>query len=124
MKEARSAIIWFVCCLMLLVSTLLLQACSTATPSPLSKGAAEFDQQEYQAAFTDLLPLAQKGDAQAQYAVGYLYYNGLGVSRDFKLAQSWFQKAAAQGNAKAKKALSMIEEAKASETFQAPPALT
>ncbi len=108
-------------CLIVVISLLLLQACSTT--SPTAKGAAEFKKQDYNAAFTDLLPLAQKGDPQAQYAVAYLYYNGLGVDKDFKLAESWFQKAADQGNAKAQKALDMIADAKASESFKAPPSL-
>ncbi len=112
-------------CLIILISILLLQACSTATTSKaLTKGVNEFDYQQYQAAFTDLLPLAEQGNAQAQYAVGYLYYNGLGVVKDFKSAVFWFNKAADQGNAKAKKALAMISTAKASEPFQAPVAVS
>lgn len=110
-----------ICCL---ISVLLLQACSTATTKAFTKGANEFNQQQYQAAFTDLLPLANQGDAQAQYAVGYLYYNGLGVDKNFKLAVFWFNKAANQGNAKAQKALTMIDAAKASEPFPAPAAVS
>lgn len=108
----------FVCCLMV-AGGLLLSACSTT--SPVDKGAAEFNQKDYRAAFADLLPQAQKGNSQAQYAVGYLYYNGLGVDKDLQQAQVWFHKAADQGNAKAVKALDMISEAKASEPFPAPP---
>lgn len=112
----------FVGCLLVLGSALLLQACSSA-PTPLSKGAAEFNKQDYHAAFNDLLVAAKQGNSDAEYAVGYLYYNGLGVDKDLKLAGSWFQKSADQGNAKATKALAMISEAKESESFSAPPSI-
>lgn len=120
MKNSKIAL--FICWLIMLV---MLQACSTSTESKaLTKGASEFDNQQYQSAFADLLPVARQGDAEAQYAVGYLYYNGLGVAKDFNSAVSWFNKAADQGNAKAKKALAMMDAAKASEPFPAPAALT
>lgn len=110
-------------CVMILMSIFLLQACSTSNTSPLDKGRDAFESQDYHVAFVDLLPLAQKGDQDAQYAVGYMYYNGLGVGKDYKTAQSWLQKSADQGDAKAQKALNMIEQAKQSEPFPAPPAL-
>ena len=49
----------------------------------------------------ELRPLAAKGDAHAQYELGFMYDRGLGVHQDFKEAASWYRKAAEQGNASA-----------------------
>ncbi len=42
---------------------------------------------------------AEQGDANAQNTVGSMYYNGVGVPRDYIKAMGWFRKAAAHGNA-------------------------
>ena len=47
----------------------------------------------------------QVTNANAQYALGYGYYNGLGVQTDYKQAVYWYKKAAEQGNASAQKQL-------------------
>jgi TPR repeat protein len=46
-------------------------------------------------------PLAEQGNAQAQNALGAMYYNGKGVSQDFKEAVKWYRLAAVQGYASA-----------------------
>jgi TPR repeat protein len=43
-------------------------------------------------------PLAEQGDADAQYRLGVLYANGYGVPKDYVQARQWYEKAAAQGN--------------------------
>lgn len=91
--------------------------------SPLARGKNDFQLQKYSQAFADLLPIARQGDAEAQYAVGYMYYTGKGTTKDFDLALYWFERSAKQQNEKAVKALKMIDEAKESEPFAAPPAL-
>lgn len=99
------------------VCALLLQACAS---TPINKAERAFARKNYNLAFQELLPLAQKGNAQAQYAVGYMYYNGNGVKKDFHMAEFWFHKAADQDDAKAVQALAMIKEAQASATFPPP----
>ena len=47
------------------------------------------------------LDLAQQGNAQAQTYIGYLYYTGEGVPRDYSAAAKWYRKAAEQGYANA-----------------------
>ena len=42
-------------------------------------------------------PLAQKGDAAAQYNMGVMYANGHGVQRDPVAAFGWYRRAALQG---------------------------
>ena len=45
-----------------------------------------------------LVPLANSGNAFAQYRLGMLYFHGQGVGEDEKIAIYWWKKAAAQGN--------------------------
>lgn len=40
----------------------------------------------------------QRGDAQAQYNVGFMYNYGEGCARSFRVALEWYEKAAAQGD--------------------------
>ena len=46
-----------------------------------------------------------KGYAPAQYDLGYHYYQGLGIERDYYQAAHWYRKAAEQGNKNAQRAL-------------------
>ena len=50
---------------------------------------------------------AEQGDANAQYNLGFMYYYGQGVNKDKAEAAKWYRKAAAQGDADAKR---MLEE--------------
>ena len=49
--------------------------------------------------------LAERGDAEAQYALGTLYRYGQGVTRDYDEALRWWRKAAEQGVVDAQYAL-------------------
>jgi len=51
---------------------------------------------------------AKKGDAAAQYYLGYLYANGRGVKRDDALAAAWFLKAARQKDRQAEHMLRVM----------------
>ena len=42
--------------------------------------------------------------------LGLMYADGLGVAQDFKQARFWFEKAAAQGNVKAKAVLQQLNQ--------------
>ncbi|GHT48462.1 hypothetical protein AGMMS49936_10950 [Endomicrobiia bacterium] len=44
---------------------------------------------------------AEQGDAEAQYDLGEMYYNGERVKQDYKKAFYWFKKAAEHENANA-----------------------
>jgi TPR repeat protein len=52
-------------------------------------------------------PLAEQGDARAQFDLGLLYENGDGVPRDYAKARQWYEKSAAQGGTKAQFYLGM-----------------
>jgi hypothetical protein len=69
------------------------------------KAKTEFNQQHYERSASLLKPLAEQGYADAQYALGYMYHNGLGVPRNYTLSIQWLNVAAAKGNEKAMEAL-------------------
>ena len=56
---------------------------------------------DYATALHEWRPLAEQGDALAQYNLGVLYRKGRGVPQDDVQARQWYEKAAAQGQAKA-----------------------
>ena len=53
---------------------------------------------------------AEQGSAQAQYRLGYRYWNGDGVERDERQAADWFDRAARQGLAPAQRMLGRCYE--------------
>lgn len=66
---------------------------------------AAFNRQNFDQAALLLKPLAEQGYTDAQYALGYMYYNGQGVPYNYKLATRWLSVAAAKGSKKAAEAL-------------------
>ena len=53
-------------------------------------------------------PLADNGNANAQYNMGVLYDEGYGVKQDYAKARGWYEKAAAQKYAKAEHNLGIM----------------
>ena len=53
---------------------------------------------DYDAAFTQAMRAAEKGDPSAQNSAGNLYLLGLGVERDYRAAVTWYLRAALQDN--------------------------
>jgi uncharacterized protein len=52
---------------------------------------------DYEAALKEFRPLAEKGNAAAQYNMGLFYDKGLGVPQDPEVAAQWYLRAAKQG---------------------------
>lgn len=52
---------------------------------------------DYPSALMEFIPLAEAGDAHAQFMLGEMYANGQGLSRDYKKAVEWLRKSAEQG---------------------------
>ena len=69
--------------------------------APLEDATAANDKGDTATALAILRPLADQGNADAQYNLGVIYGEAQGVPRDFVEAGKWFAKAAAQGNASA-----------------------
>jgi uncharacterized protein len=64
-----------------------------------------FERSEYETAARLLRPLAEQGDARAQFSLGYLYSTGQGVSEDQREAVNWISKAAEQAYPQAQYAM-------------------
>ena len=65
------------------------------------EGVAAYDRGDYATAFRELKPLAEQGDAVAQYHLGNMYRTGRGVPQDYAEAERWYRRAVEQGNASA-----------------------
>lgn len=54
---------------------------------------------DYATALKEWRPLAEQGDADAQYNLGLMYHRGKGVPQDYAKAVKWYRTAAEQGHA-------------------------
>ncbi|HUH95241.1 MAG TPA: tetratricopeptide repeat protein [Casimicrobiaceae bacterium] len=88
----KSLILWMAACAVALAS-------GAAAAGPLEDGMAAYHDQEFAKAAELWRPLAESGNATAQYSLGTLYAEGKGVAQNDATAFGWFQKAAEQGNA-------------------------
>ncbi len=96
-------------CILLIIFCLGLTACAgPRMAQDLQAGKASFESGYYKEAFHQLLPLAVAGKAEAQYAIGYMYYYGYGVSEDTESGIFWMGKAAEQNYLPAVEALKII----------------
>ena len=64
-------------------------------------GLSAYQKGDYATAIKEWRPLAEQGDAAAQFNLGLLYYDGLGVPQDYTQAADWFLKSAEQDYGKA-----------------------
>ena len=71
---------------------------SFAQSADFDKGLDAYGQGEFKTAYNEWIPLAEQGNASAQYNLGLMYENGRGVLQDDKQAVYWYRKAAEQGN--------------------------
>lgn len=83
---------------------------SSATQSAAASHACEANpyMMKYNCSITKIQSAAENGSADAQYALGYMYYYGIGTVRDQQTAELWIERSAAQGQPLAKKAWSLI----------------
>jgi TPR repeat protein len=76
-----------------------------AQAQDFDKGWDAYDAGDYATALQEFRPLAEQGDAIAQFYLGLFYRVGKGVPQHFKEAVKWYRKAAVQGNASAQNSL-------------------
>lgn len=77
-------------------------------------------QQDFERAFALMRAEAELGNPRAQYALGYMYYQGQGVPIDVQQALKWIRKAADQGDPKAIEALTRLASAAPAAAPQTP----
>jgi TPR repeat protein len=80
----------------LLALALTLSAAPVAA-GPIEDGVAAHERGDYETALRLIRPLAEQGDAKAQYNLGIMYDNGVGVPQDYVEAVKWYRMAAEQG---------------------------
>lgn len=63
---------------------------------------------DYAIAYCIWHPMAQQGDVEAQFNLGWMYHNGYGLAIDNRETLEWWRQAAQQGHANAAFALGML----------------
>ena len=94
-------VLWF--CFLFLFSSF-----SVALADDFKDALDAFDREDYEALYKLTLPLAEKGNAKAQYMLGGMYSEGLGGAQDHREAVKWYRLAAEQGDAKAQHQLGVV----------------
>jgi len=73
--------------------------CCNVAVAGLTEGLDALRKNDFATAVKELRPLAERGDAEAQYRVGLMYEFGKGYPQDKAQGIAWFRKAAAQNHA-------------------------
>jgi uncharacterized protein len=79
-----------------------------AVAGPFEDAKAAHDRGDYATALRLVRPLAEQGNADAQYNLGVMYDHGTGVAQDYREAMKWYRLAAAQGNPAAQHGLGFM----------------
>ena len=77
---------------------LLLGSGGASWSGDFEKGLNAYEKEDYSTALREWTPLAEQGDALAQYNLGLMYDKGQGVPQDYKTAVKWYTLAAEQGD--------------------------
>ena len=64
-------------------------------------GQREYVSGNYEIAIIEWTPVAEDGNARAQYNLGWMHANGKGTAQDFKEAIEWYKQSAELGNVNA-----------------------
>jgi len=76
----------------------------------LQDGRDAYERKDYKTAHKLLLPLAEQGDADAQFNLGLMYQKGQGVPQDNKEAVKWLRLSAEQRNERAQDNLVLMHD--------------
>ena len=93
--------------LFVVVVTLGLSA-SQSAEGGFKEGLDSYDRNDYATALKEWKPLAEQGDAGAQYYLGVMYAYGQGVPQDHKTGVKWYALAAEQGYVRAQSNLGLM----------------
>jgi len=104
----------------ILISISLVACASVQIKQELQVGKRTFESGDFKLAFEQLMPLAVKNCAEAQYAVGYMYYYGMGVQRHTQSGLFWIERSTNQLFPPAVKALQVMhdEEKQSKKSFK------
>ncbi|MDJ0653758.1 MAG: SPOR domain-containing protein [Xanthomonadales bacterium] len=62
-----------------------------------ARGLEAFTDERYNEAMRLWIPMAEEGDTRAQFRLGSMYHDGIGVDRNYYLSSYWFEQAATRG---------------------------
>lgn len=74
------------------------------------EGLIAYQKDDYDTAYKEFLPLAEKGNGAAQFILGLMFEDGEGVLRDIKQAIYWFKKVAKQDDTNTQYNLGLMYE--------------
>ena len=94
----------------LLVCILFVFLGTNVSAQDYNKGLEAAQAGDFAAALKEWLPLAEQGDAAAQFNLGLMYDKGDGVLKDFSEALKWYRLSAEQGQAPAQRNLGVMYE--------------
>lgn len=93
----------------LVVAALAISACDRTAQNASSA----YGKGDYKTAYAAYSKLAQKGDRDAQFTLGLMYFEGTGPDKDYVQAVRWYRRAANQGQIMAQNNLgAMLMEGK------------
>jgi uncharacterized protein len=84
-----------------LTLAVLLGSTGMSESADFQKGADAFNRRDYATALREWKSFAEQGDELAQFFMGAMYDEGLGVPQNYKTAVKWYRLAAEQGHADA-----------------------
>ena len=92
-----------------LFSVFLVVACATgAAAGPIEEAVSAYQHGDYALAEQLIRPLAEQGNAEAQFRLGIMHQLGKGVPQDYREAVKWYRKAADQGDAQGQFSLGVM----------------
>ena len=91
-----------------LIVAALLAFSGTASAQDVQSGIAAWQAGDYANAVGQWRPLADRGDADAQFNLGQAYRLGRGVPQNLNLAEQWFERAARQRHEQAGASLGLL----------------
>jgi TPR repeat protein len=95
-------------CKYLLGAALLIAAAAPLSAQSVRAGIEAWQLADYAGAVAIWRPLAEKGDADAQFNLGQAYRLGRGVPTNLSAAKTWFERAATQGHVDAQTTLGLL----------------
>ena len=91
-----------------LTAAVLLGSAGMSWSADFQTGLDAYNRVDYITALQEWTPLAEQGDADAQYNLGLMYDKGDGVPQDYKTTVKWYTLAAEQGHAPAQTSLGLM----------------
>jgi TPR repeat protein len=92
-----------------LTLAVLLGSAGVSESADFQKGLTAYKSGDYATALREWTPLAEQGNAVAQYNLGVMYRKGKGVPQNHKTAVKWYRLSAEQGDADAQSNLNKIQ---------------